>query len=286
MKGKTMTMESGLQVTDEIRARCEAFVGRSRVIEDTLAPEPAEKLATLLGHDLPGDALPPTYHWAYFASGIPSANLSPDLHEKTGIFLPPAPFHRRMWAGGEVSVLQPLRIGLPATKRSKVAAVTFKEGKSGQMCFVTLSHEIEQESIPCISETQTIVYRDRGAPEKTVQNPDAPLPEGYFTHPDSQLWFYSAVTHNGHRIHWDRHYCREVEGYPDLVVHGPLMATELCEAMRDEALLAQRLTYRAQAPVFATTPVRIVLGVPRDQRSGEVQRLDGVTAMVAKLTKL
>lgn len=154
------------------------------------------------------------------------------------------------------------------------------------LCFVSVSHRIEQDGVPCIEELQTIVYRDRGEIESAPLKVGEPEPEGYFTHPDSQLWFYSAVTHSGHRIHWDRAFCREVEGYPDLVVHGPLMATELCEAMRGDVSTPQRFTFRAQAPVFTTTPLRIVLGMPRKERAGEIQRLDGIVSMKAMHTVL
>jgi len=281
-----MLDQAKVQIAADVRAACEGFVGRCREIEDTLAPEAAEKLATLLGHDAPGEHMPPTYHWAYFNEGIPAQNVGADMHEKTGIFLPAAPFQRRMWAAGDVAILQPLRIGVPARRRSAVTGVDFKDGKSGQMCFVTVSHEIEQDGAPSVSETQTIVYRDRGPPETALRQPTDAIPEGYFVHPDSELWFYSAVTNNGHRIHWDRHFCREVEGYPDLVVHGPLMATKLCEAMRGEKLVPQRFAFRAQAPVFTTSPVRIVTGVPGPQRHGEIQRSDGVVSMTANLTLL
>lgn len=280
------TQRAETHITDEMRATCEAYVGRGREVEDTLAPEPAEKLATLLNQGSPGDHLPPTYHWAYFAKGIELANQGADMHEKTGIFLPPAPFHRRMWAAGEVSLLHPLRIGRSATRRSRIDDVSFKTGKSGQMCFVTLSHEIEQDSALAIAEIQTIVYRDRGLPETVTEQRGDPLPDGYFRHPESQLWFYSAVTHNGHRIHWDRQFCRDVEGYPDLVVHGPLMATELCEALRDGKSSGLRFTYRALAPVFVSTAVRLALDPPGSERGGKIQRRDGVTAMSATLATL
>ncbi|MGB3830685.1 MAG: MaoC family dehydratase N-terminal domain-containing protein [Mesorhizobium sp.] len=279
-----MTDQTGSRITAEVRDACEAFVGNCREVEDTLAPEPAEKLAILLGDSLPDDHLPPTYHWCYFSKGIPAKDIGADMHEKTGIFLPAVPFPRRMWAASEVSILQPLKIGEPARRRSTVTGVAFKEGKTGPMCFVTVSHEIEQDGAPCVSEKQTVVYRDRGTPEKALRQAGDPVPEGYFTYPDSQLWFYSAVTHNGHRIHWDREFCRDVEGYADLVVHGPLMATQLCEAMRNETLKPMRFTFRAQASVLTTTPVRIVTGKTGDQRHGEIQRSDGVVSMAATLS--
>lgn len=267
------------------RAICEAFVGRTREVTDSLAPEAAQKLAVVLDQPPTQTHLPPTWHWAYFNAAVPQDRLGPDGHERTGHFLPPAPYHRRMWAAGDVTVHRPLCVGVAATRVSEVTDVSFKDGRSGSMCFVTVTHRIAQEGTRAIDEVQTIVYRDRGAAETALRGPDDPVPEGYFTHPDSQLVAYSAITHNGHRIHWDRDFCRDVEGYPDLVVHGPMMATELCDAMRGDAG-ACRFTYRATAPVFVTTPVRIDPGVASCTSEGQMQRADGVISMRASLTIL
>lgn len=262
----------------QTRAACEAHIGKERVTEDSIAPETAERLAVVLGASGLREGLPPTWHWAYFNSAIPQDDLGYDYHERTGLFLPAAPFPRRMWAAGKVRVLQSLRIGVPARQRARIADVAFKEGRSGALCFVTVEMKITQAAKTCIEEQRTIVYRDRGAPEKALRQEDDPVPEGYFTHPASQLFFYSAITHNGHRIHWDRDFCRDTEGYPDLVVHGPLMATELCDAMRGRRLEG-RFTYRALAPVFTTTPVKIEAGSEAPVREGCILRSDGVTSM-------
>lgn len=280
-----MSTEAPRRIPDKVRELCESYVGRSREVEDILAPEAAEKLAVLLGQNVPQEFLPPTWHWAYFNRPVALADQGEDFHERLGLFLPPAPLQRRMWAAGDVTVLQALRIGLPARRVSTIRDVAFKEGTTGPLCFVSVSHQIEQEGAPCIKEIQTIVYRDRGVSERALRGPQDPVPDGYFTHPESQLFFYSAVTHNGHRIHWDRDFCRDVEGYPDLIVHGPMMATELCDAMR-EGFGPLRFAYRAQAPVFATTPVRIRLGVPGQERKGQIERSDGVVSMTATLSQL
>ena len=272
-------------INDDVRAACEACVGRVREVFDTLAPETTERLATLLNASKPREHLPPTWHWAYFNSAIPQSELGEDGHEHKGRFLPPAPFHRRMWAGGEITVYRPLHLEVPAIRRSEVTSVNFKQGRSGAMCFVNVRHSIDQSGSRAIEEDQTIVYRDRGIPDIPLRDQQQKLPDGFFTHPDSQLFFYSALTHNGHRIHWDSVYCREVEGYPDLVVHGPLLATELCDAMR-EGLMVCSFAYRATAPVFATTPVRIDPGLPGKPREGKILRSDGVTSMVAHLKAL
>lgn len=270
-------------IDPDIRAACEAAIGRERQVEDSLAPETAQKLAVLLGQDSQADLLPPTGHWAYFNPAIRAADMGEDYHERTGRFLPAAPFSRRMWAAGQITVHRPLSIGTPARQTIRIADVSFKQGRSGAMCFVTLSQRVTQGGSLCIEEEKTIVYRDRSAPEPALRQAGDPVPEGYFTHPESQLFFYSALSHNGHRIHWDHDYCRSVEGYPDLVVHGPLMATALCDAMRDGATRL-RFAYRALAPVFSTTPVRIDPGPPAPRRSGRMVRSDGVTSMQAELT--
>lgn len=280
-----MSTQAAKRIPDDVRRLCESFVGRRREAEDTLAPEAAEKLAVLLGQDLAQEFLPPTWHWVYFNRPVALGDQGEDFHERLGLFLPPAPLPRRMWAAGDVTVLQALRIGLPARRVSTIRDVAFKDGTTGPLCFVTVFHQIEQEGAPCVEEIQTIVYRDRGAKEEALRAPGDPVPDGYFAHPESQLFFYSAVTHNGHRIHWDRDFCRDVEGYPDLVVHGPMMATELCDAMR-EGLGPLRFSYRAQAPVFATTPVRLQLGVPGPERHGQIERSDGVVSMKATLRRL
>jgi len=269
----------------ETRAICEASVGRERLIEDSLAPETAAKLATVLGRPLTDDQLPPTWHWAYFNIGIPAENQGYDLHERTGSFLPAAPFQRRMWASGDVTMHAALRLGEPAQQTVRVASVKFKQGRTGEMCFVTVSHRIEQAGRLCIDELRTIVYRDRGTPEPLPAVSGDPVPDGFQTYPDGKLFYYSALTHNGHRIHWDRDFCRDTEGYPDLVVHGPLMATDLCDAMR-VGFEPCRFVYRALAPVFVTTPVRIDCDAPGETRAGRMIRADGVTSMQGTVTRM
>ena len=280
-------------MNEAVRAECEAYVGREREVTDSMAPETAIKLATLLGRPMPAQGLPPTWHWAYFNHGYPIADAGEDGHERLGLFLPPAPFHRRMWAAGDVTVHRPLRPGTPATRRSIIAAVDFKTGKSGDLCFVTVTHAITHDGANAIDEIQTVVYRDRGLAETALRGPADPVPKGYFVHPDMELYFYSALTHNGHRIHWDRDFCRTIEGYPGLVVHGPLMATKLCHGMIDEAEAqgsgdpsARRFAFRAQAPVFDTTPIRLVMEAGGEEAASKarVERSDGVTAMAATLS--
>lgn len=267
---------------------CESYVGRTRESKDEISPVPARRLAALLGREAifeNGDALSPTWHWAYFNAGVPEADIGPDGHERLGIFLPPAPFRRRMWAAGDITLRQPLRLGVPAKRVSTIASVEFKTGRSGDLCFVKVRHEVTQDGTDCLTEVQTIVYRDRGLPEPALRAPDDPVPEGHFVHSDTQLFFYSAVTHNGHRIHWDREFCRFVEGYPDLVVHGPLMATHLCDTMHVAGQPCS-FSFRATAPVFVTTPIRLTLGEPGRRRQGRIERADGRVSIEAVLEQL
>ncbi len=263
-------------VDSAIREACEAYIGRARTSRDTLSPEPAEKLATLLGRPI-GDMLPTTWHWAYFNPAIVPGDVGHDGHERLGLFLPPAPFERRMWAGGTVEVLKPLHIGTPAEKTSTISSVAFKSGKSGDMCFVNVSHEVMQDG-PSIMETQTIVYRDRGLATKALRGQDDTIPSGFQVIPDTTLVAYSAITQNGHRIHWDRDFCRSVEDYPGLVVHGPLLATLLADTLVDTPQ-PTRFSYRATAPVFETSPFRIT----REAKTARIERADGETAMTAEL---
>lgn len=272
-----MTTESAFET---VRVACEGYIGRSQTTVDTMGPEAAEKVATILGVPAPQNHLPPTWHWAYFNRAVPPSDVGPDGHERLGRFLPPAPFERRMWASGEVEVARPLRIGVVAHRTSTIADVRFKSGSTGPLCFVTVHHHITQNGARAIDEHQTIVYRDRPIAKTPPTVNAAAVPPGYIVHPDTMLIAYSAVTHNGHRIHWDRDYCRTVEGYPGLVVHGPLLATELCDVLRD-GKASGRFAYRATAPVFEANPVRLVVE-PRDQnREGFVERLDGVRSMKA-----
>lgn len=263
-------------ISQEAIDAARAYIGKTRETSDTLAPEPARKLAALLGRDV-GDHLRLCWHWAYFNSAIPPAQVGRDGHEKLGLFLPDVPLPRRMWAAGEIEVLKPLKIGTPATRCSTIEDVNFKEGRTGDLCFVSLLHEIAQDDLS-IRERQTIVYRKAGQSEPALRQSTDPIPKGFRVLPDTLLQAYSSITQNGHRIHWDRDFCRTVEGYPDLVVHGPLLATLLAETLVPTPRPCS-FSYRVTAPVFATSPVRIV----KSPDSARIERADSKTAIEAKL---
>ncbi len=201
----------------------------------------------------PGTALPPFFHQLYFWDARPPSSLGRDGHPAVGGFIPDLGLPRRMWAGGALDFAAPLRAGRPAEKLSRIAEISRKTGRSGPLGFVTLVHEIRQEGRLCVTERQDLVYRadpDPDAPRPAA--PQAPVdaetvvPVAF----DSTLLFrYSALTFNGHRIHYDLDYARDVEGYAGLVVHGPLLAQLLMlEAARQGPLA--RFEFRATAPLM------------------------------------
>ena len=223
---------------------------------DILDPARARALMIALGQDsglAPGDALPPFFHQLYFWEPQPPAALGRDGHPKVGRLIPDLGLPRRMWAGGALHFEAPLRAGHPAEKRSSVETVQRKMGRSGPLGFVTLRHEIWQADELCITERQDLVYRedpDLSAPRPTppVARTDEALcePQGF----DSTLLFrYSALTFNGHRIHYDLDYARDIEGYDGLVVHGPLLA-QLLMLMAARAAPLRAFRFRATAPLM------------------------------------
>lgn len=183
-----------------------------------------------------GDPLPPLHHWIHFWPILSPAETGPDGHQRKGGFLPPVPLPRRMWAGGEVLTRAPLHVGDEVVRRSVVSAIEEKDGRSGRLIFVTLTHDLRGADGTAIEERQDLVYREGG--KAAAEGPQAgSLPaEAARFEPDAVLLFrYSALTMNSHRIHYDLHYAMHVEGYPGLVVQGPLQATIL--AAQAERLL-------------------------------------------------
>ncbi|MDX6340106.1 MAG: 3-methylfumaryl-CoA hydratase [Trebonia sp.] len=208
---------------------------------ETPQPEPAYALADLLGVPVPelGAGLPPLWHWVYLLDRPPQADLGPDGHPVRGTLpAPPGPGRRRMWAGGRVRTSGSLRCGRPATRRTRVIAVTEKHGRSGHLTFVTVGHQVAQDGAVVVDEEQDIVYRDADGPPASAQAPAVPpvVPAGQGEREigisPALLFRFSALTYNTHRIHYDRDYCRDVEGYPGLLTHGPLQALAMAEAAR------------------------------------------------------
>ena len=203
--------------------------GRTETRQDTVWPLLVRGMAATLGVPAPERELPPLWHWMLFQDWVPPEGLGPDGHPRRGGFLPPVhDLPRRMWAGGRLVFHAPLRVGEPVTRVSTILSVTEKHGASGRLVFVTVRHEIAGADGPAITEEQDIVYR--GTRASAVKPGRRPPPiaaaRGAEVLPDPVLLFrYSALTGNGHRIHYDAGYVRGVEGYPGLIVHGPLQAT-------------------------------------------------------------
>jgi 3-methylfumaryl-CoA hydratase len=249
------------------------WIGRTAVQESWLDPWRAQALhATLDAFDAPpraGDDLPPCWHWVYFLDAVPSRLLGVDGHPQRGDFLPPVPLPRRMWAGSRIEFLSPLRLGEVARRESRVAAVQEKAGRSGRLCFVTVRHDTYCRDTLAIREEQDIVYREAaGAAATAVAQPAAHDARWWrdCTFDPPRLFRYSALTFNSHRIHYDRDYAVREEGYPGLVVHGPLLATLMLEVLRENAQRVQHFEYRALAPTFVDEASVKAAARPVDRR--------------------
>ncbi|KIZ42619.1 MULTISPECIES: FAS1-like dehydratase domain-containing protein [Rhodopseudomonas] len=236
------------------------WIGRSEQASDIVTAQLVKGLrATLfcdIGTPVPGDAAPFTAHWCLAQPVYPMAMLGPDGHPARGGFLPPVPLPRRMWAGGEIEFVEPLRVGDEATRTSTIADVTLKTGSTGALCFVSVNHEITTARGVAIRERQDLVYRDNptamAAPAKPAAAPPAAAHrETHFADP-VLLFRYSALTFNGHRIHYDRDYATKVELYPGLVFHGPMQAALMVEfaARLHGGQAPKKFSYRGVQPLF------------------------------------
>jgi 3-methylfumaryl-CoA hydratase len=237
------------------------WIGRSSEASDIVTAQLVKGLrATLfqeIGEPVEGDTAPFTVHWCLAQPVFPMAMLGPDGHPTRGGFLPPVPLPRRMWAGGELEFLDTLRVGDEAKRTSRIADVTAKAGSTGTLCFVAVEHLVSTARGTAIRERQDIVYREMGgaqpaAPAKAASSPRlAQHSESHMADP-VLLFRYSALTFNGHRIHYDRDYVTKVEGYPGLIFHGPLQAAfivELAAKLRG-GRPPKKLSYRGVQPLF------------------------------------
>jgi 3-methylfumaryl-CoA hydratase len=237
------------------------WIGRTTEASDIVTAQLVKGLrATLfqeIGEPKPGDAAPFTVHWCLAPPVFPMSQLSQDGHPTRGDFLPPVPLPRRMWAGGQLEFFDTLGVGDQSTRSSRIADVTMKTGSSGVLCFVSVEHEVTTPRGIAIRERQDIVYRDASSGQAAPQaKPPAPAPpaqhrESHMADP-VLLFRYSALTFNGHRIHYDRDYVTEVEGYPGLIFHGPLQASfivELAARLRD-GKPPRKISYRGLQPLF------------------------------------
>jgi 3-methylfumaryl-CoA hydratase len=236
------------------------WIGRTTQISDTVTGQLTKGLrATLfleIGEPKVGDAAPITVHWCLGQPVVAMSELGPDGHPARGGFLPPVPLPRRMWAGGQLEFVDALRVGDEVTRTSRIADVTLKTGSTGTLCFVAVDHLIATLRGTAIRERQDIVYRNVSPDAPASVKPPAPPPTAQHreTHvADTVLLFrYSALTFNGHRIHYDRDYVTRVEGYPGLIFHGPMQAALMVEfaAKLRGGGVPKKFSYRGVQPLF------------------------------------
>ena len=273
------------------------WIGRSETQRDTIALAPAVALAATLDHQrvpTTGDALPSPWHWIYFTPRARQSELGADGHPKLGGFMPPIPLPRRMWAGGRLRFEDSLLIGDEVERTTEIIGIDGKQGRQGPLLFVTLRHLLSTARGLAIEEEQDLVYRASSASggAAPAKANDAPaLPPAQWRDeivPEPPLLFrYSALTFNAHRIHYDLPYAQEEEGYPGLVVQGPLTATLLADRLL--AHIVGRITsfeFRGRSPLFAGAPVRLC-GQPGDTPGAYAlwaEAPDGAAAMTANAT--
>ena len=262
-----------------------SWQGRTESIEDHITSAPMRALSATLDRSdadpTHGTELPPLWHWLYFLPHHAQSEIGVDGHAKRGGFLPPVPLPRRMWAGGRLHWHAPLKVGDAVKRTSTILSVTHKTGRTGDLLFVVVKHDIHNASGLCVSEEHDIVYRPAAqkgelspapilAPQKSKWQRDVV--------PDAVLLFrYSALTFNGHRIHYDRSYVTEEEGYPGLVVHGPLVATLLVDLVRRNTdRKMQSFEFKALRPTFECADNRIL------RVSGELQQDGNTIALSAQ----
>ncbi len=253
------------------------WIGRTQTRCDVLSAAPAAALSASLNHTHPralmGDALPPCWHWLYFQDAVAASGLGIDGHARRGGFLPPVSLPRRMWAGSRLHFVAPLTVGEAVRRVSTVASITHKQGRNGELVFVTLRHQIFQGEKLAIEEEQDLVFREPVAANVVPLPRPAPAVAHWSRElrPDSVLLFrYAALTFNSHRIHYDRDYAMREEGYASLVVQGPLTATLLLDVLHRELpdVAVAAFEFRAIRPLLEGLPLRL-----QGRRDGEEVRL-------------
>ncbi|MGY8526720.1 FAS1-like dehydratase domain-containing protein [Paracidovorax citrulli] len=274
-------------------AMLQQWVGRTEQAQDDITAYPVKALAATLDEEAPaagkGDPLAPLRHWLYFLPLHRRSDLGPDGHASRGGFLPPVPLPRRMWAGGRLWFHQPLRIGETATRDSRILDVQAKTGRTGSLAFVTVVHRFSGAAGLAVTEEHDIVYRESAVPGAAMPAPvPAPADEEWVQEiaTDPVLLFrFSALTFNGHRIHYDRQYVTEAEHYPDLILHGPLQAMLLVDLVRanlPQAVISH-FSFRGVRPTFV--PQRIFVCGKRNEdgktASLWIRHEDGALAMTA-----
>lgn len=282
-------------MTVELEEHWRRWIGRTKEASEVIEPMRALAMQATLDDDSPplqnGDPLPPLWHWLYFWEPTPQSALGTDGHSARGQFLPPINLPRRAIAGGRIKFLRPLAIGASATRRSRVSDIKRKSGRSGKLVFVTLQHETADENGACIQEERDIVFRAAAKPGETLpagNRGPAVVRWRQQVEPDPLLLFrYSALTFNGHRIHYQHTYATEEEGYSGLVVHGSLLATMMAALVRRQVPDRQIswLDFKAVRPVFDTHPFNVGGRPGEDGQGAEIWVTDssGYLAMTGNV---
>lgn len=256
-----------MRIEHQTLSHLQEWLGKTESLQDSITVAPVRALSATLDRTDPipskGTVLPELWHWLYFLPHARQSEIGPDGHPKRGGFMPPVPLPRRMWAGSRLQWLAPLAVGDEIERVSTIQSVTHKSGRTGDLIFVLVKHEISNQNGLALIEDHDIVYRDAaGSGDKPVAPTPAPIDAKWsktITPDDVLLFRYSALTFNGHRIHYDRQYVTEVEAYPGLIVHGPLIATLLVDLVRQSlpACTLKRFEFRATRPTFDIHPFKV-----------------------------
>ena len=256
------------------------WVGKTLEINDELSLSPLNRMSATLDKKFKeftnGDEVPPLWHWLYFLESTPQSMLAEDGHAKRGGFLPPIPLPRRMWAGSRFNFKAPLKAGEKVSRTSRIKDNKIKEGKTGSLAFVNVSHEIKTKTGVALMEEHDIVYRENPktkAPSFSAKQLEIKSDFSESFTPDPVVLFrYSALTFNGHRIHYDREYVTEVEGYPGLLVHGPFLATLMldCFIKHHPGVKISNFEFKAHHPVFDLNPFKICGQNPNGDNQAEL----------------
>jgi 3-methylfumaryl-CoA hydratase len=279
-------------LTPELLQTLQGWVGKTETLHDDVTAAPVRALTATLDRDdaepRTGTPLPALWHWLYFLPMHRASEIGPDGHARRGGFLPPVPLPRRMWAGGRLEWTpgNPLTVGDVVDRTSRILSVKPKSGRTGDLVFVTVRHELHNAQGLALWEEHDIVYRDAAQPGDPVPAPTAAEQgapwQRELTPGDVLLFRYSALTFNGHRIHYDRRYVTEVEGYPGLIVHGPLIATLLMDLLRrNTARPVRRFEFKAVRPTFDGRPMRVNGRADGDKATLWAQDHEGWLTMTA-----
>lgn len=273
-----------------------AWIGKKEITTDFTYLRPVAMMQALLNQEnKEPQILPNLHHWFYFLPVVNGQELAEDGHPRKGSFLPPIPFPKRMWAGGRLQFLNSIQMNKNIRRESEILNIEFKNGKSGNMYFVTVRHSIYAEDTLAIIEEHDIVYREATnqiqsqATSQNIQVKTEPKPFTYkklFPVDTVTLFRYSAITFNGHKIHYDRTYATQVEGYPGLIVHGPLLATLLLHTFEQENpnKKVSNFEFRAINPIFDFNEFSICGDIHSNTGDLWIEKSDGLIAMKASIT--